>query len=73
MINSVIAPRLMEDHMRDLKIQILVSGVKIRLVSNEDELQPCRDVARDLANALVRVYKGKTISLSPFLSKNGMR
>jgi len=51
------APGMIEDRMRGLKMRVPLSGIRVKLIPNDDELVECRDYGRAIAATLV----GKTI------------
>jgi len=47
------AVRMVEDRMRGLKMDLPVTGYRVKLIPSEDELENCRVLGRDIANALI--------------------
>jgi len=47
------AVRMVEDRMRGLKMSLPVTGYRVKLIPDEDELEKCRELGRDIANALI--------------------
>ena len=46
------AVRMIEDRMRGLKMRVPVSGLRIKLIPSEEELQACHAFGRDIASIL---------------------
>ncbi len=46
------AVRMIEDRMRGLKMRIPISGLRVKLIPTDEELEACRDFGRRLAGAL---------------------
>ncbi len=46
------AVRMIEDRMRGLKMRIPVSGLRVKLIPTDEELNACRDFGRNLSDAL---------------------
>ena len=46
------AVRMIEDRMRGLKMRVPVSGMRIKLIPSEEELQTCHAFGRDIAAIL---------------------
>ena len=46
------AVRMIEDRMRGLKMRIPVSGLRVKLIPTNEELDACRDFGRNLSDAL---------------------
>jgi len=47
------AVRMIEDRMRGLKMHLPISGFRVKLIPDEQELQTCQVFGRDIAKALV--------------------
>ncbi len=43
---------MIEDRMRGLKMRIPVSGLRVKLIPTNEELDACRDFGRNLSDAL---------------------
>jgi NADH oxidase (H2O-forming) len=55
------AVRMIEDRMRGLKMRVPVSGIRIKLIPSEEELQECRIFGREIAATLTGRREGKAV------------
>jgi len=55
------AVRMIEDRMRGLKMRVPVSGVRIKLIPSEEELQECRIFGREVAATLTGRRDSKAV------------
>ena len=56
------AVKMMEDRMRGLKLRLPVSGIRIKLIPTDDELDACKQFGRRLSKALKGELENKVIS-----------
>lgn len=57
------AVRMVEDRMRGLKMQLPVSGIRIKLIPTEEELQTSKKFGSDIAYALIGQLENKDVDI----------
>lgn len=57
------AIHMVEDRMRGLKMTLPITGIRVKLVPTDEELQTCHDFGLDIANALVGRLKNKVVDM----------
>ncbi|MBU0690126.1 MAG: FprA family A-type flavoprotein [Gammaproteobacteria bacterium] len=63
------AINMIEDRLRGLKLRVPVKGVRAKLIPNEEEMQRCRDLGKQLAQHLTGNLQRRVISMSELLSQ----
>lgn len=62
------AVNMLEDRLRGLKLRVPVSGVRVKLIPTDEELERCRAFGRQLAEHLTGRARRKVIDMSELLS-----
>ena len=63
------AINMIEDRLRGLKLRVPVKGVRAKLIPNQEELQRCHDLGKQLAQHLTGNLQRRVISMSELLSQ----
>jgi hypothetical protein len=60
---------MLEDRLRGLKLRVPVTGVRVKLIPTEDELDKCRQFGRQLAEHLTGRAVRRVIDMSELLKE----
>jgi flavorubredoxin len=63
------AVNMLEDRLRGLKLRVPVSGVRVKLIPTDEELERCRAFGRQLAEHLTGRARRKVIDMSELLKE----
>jgi len=63
------AINMIEDRLRGLKLRVPVKGVRAKLIPNEEELERCRDLGRQLAQHLTGNLERRIISMAELMDR----
>ncbi len=58
------AVRMVEDRLRGLKLRVPVSGLRIKLIPTDEEIELCQRFGRELGQELVGLRESKTIDMA---------
>jgi len=60
---------MLEDRLRGLKLRVPVTGVRVKLIPTEEELQSCRVFGRQLAEYLTGRAARRVIDMAELLKE----